>query len=181
MAKKDLTVEPGTETVTETTTETTDPVDGTTKVVETTPKIPRKKTASEKLALLGIGEPAKPDREQLAGEKFPQCGQLVHFVMNVGASRGKHRPLMITSVNSPTLTTVNGQVHIEPGDARLAYGTNVLFEYGVPYDPNGRPGSWHYPEDAAQERLAQNRIEDEDAKPDPNKPEIESAYENDDE
>lgn len=122
------------------------------------PSAEEQKETDKLMKSLGLASEAKPDRKQLKGEKFPNIGDRVHFVLPGGNTRGAHRPFDITSVQDQLRNTVNGIVLMEPGDS---YRTDThSFEANIPYGPEGNIGTWHYPEKAVKARQEANEVED---------------------
>ncbi len=88
---------------------------------------------------------AKPDDAQASGTQMPTVGDTVHYVLHMAPRAGTHRPMTVTSITTPNRAGVSGHVLLEPGDVlaeRVHFATDVF------YDPTGRPGTWHYAEEA---------------------------------
>lgn len=86
---------------------------------------------------------AKPDDEQKAGTKMPSIGEFVHYVSPFPGSKGKHRPMVVTSIATPPRAGVNGHVLMEPGDG---IGDTHYFAQDIAYSPDKLIGTWHYAE-----------------------------------
>lgn len=81
----------------------------------------------------------------------PTIGRLVHFVVTDGPAAGKHRPALIVDVDKKKGITL--QV-FTAGDGSPSVGDclpGVFRQADVPYDEEAKPGTWHWPEAAAQD------------------------------
>lgn len=76
----------------------------------------------------------------------PTVGRIVHYVLPDQHVRGTIRPAMIVRVWSATM--VNLQVFTDGTNDRLDAGSTVapVWRTSVSEDPEGKPGTWHWPE-----------------------------------
>lgn len=79
-------------------------------------------------------------------------GRIVHYVFaghDALAQPGEHRPSIVVRDWKQDLGTVNLQVFLDgANDNAGAGGSGTYWKTSVLYDPDGKPGTWHFPERA---------------------------------
>ena len=80
-------------------------------------------------------------------------GQIVHYVLPDGRSRGQHRPAIVVRVNNRENGSVNMQVFTDGSNDYLGYGSSgdwfpTLWKTSVHYSEDKEPGTWHWIEKA---------------------------------
>ena len=70
-----------------------------------------------------------------------KVGDIVHFVMPAGPSRGEHRPAIV--VTEPVDNLVNLQVFIDGSNDGYPHTRSTVWMQAVPYSETMEPGTWH--------------------------------------
>lgn len=77
-------------------------------------------------------------------------GRIVHYVLPEGnIGKGEHRPAIVTKVWADPVTTHNVPDLVVFKSANTdggVYQADTFRAPSVPYDPEGKPGTWHWPE-----------------------------------
>lgn len=76
-------------------------------------------------------------------------GRIVHYVLADGRSKGEVRPAIVVHVWSQPIAIGTGacqlQVFTDGSNDGPQFASGLHWATSVTYDPDGAPGTWHWP------------------------------------